>query len=70
MFKIPEFMKSKYEFVMLAAKRAEQLQMGALPRVDSSSTKVTVIAQQEVAEGKVRIFDPEQVVEDSEAEEE
>ena len=70
MFKIPEFMKSKYEFVMLAAKRAEQLQMGALPRVDSSSTKVTVVAQQEVAEGQVRIFDPEQVVEDSEAEEE
>jgi DNA-directed RNA polymerase omega subunit len=70
MFKIPEFMKSKYEFVMLAAKRAEQLQMGALPRVDSPSGKVTVIAQQEVAEGKVRIFDPEQVVEDTEAEEE
>jgi len=70
MFKIPEFMKSKYEFVMLAAKRAEQLQMGALPRVDSSSAKVTVIAQQEVAEGQVSIFDPEQVVEDSEAEEE
>jgi DNA-directed RNA polymerase subunit omega len=70
MFKIPERMKSKYEFVMLAAKRAEQLQMGALPRVDSVSTKVTVIAQQEVAEGQVSLFDPEQVVEDSEAEEE
>jgi len=70
MFKIPEFMKSKYEFVMMAAKRAEQLQMGALPRVDSPSAKVTVIAQQEVAEGQVSLFDPEQVVEDSEAEEE
>jgi len=70
MYRIPERMKSKYEFVMLAAKRAEQLQMGALPRVDPISTKVTVIAQQEVAEGQVRIFDPEQPVEDPDAEEE
>ena len=70
MYRIPERMSSKYEFVMLAAKRAEQLQMGALPRVDPVSTKVTVIAQQEVAEGMVQLFDPEQPVEDPDAEEE
>jgi DNA-directed RNA polymerase omega subunit len=70
MFRIPEDMKSKYEFVVLAAKRAEQLQMGALPRVDSPSSKATVIAQQEVAEGQVRLFDPEQVPEAVEVEEE
>jgi DNA-directed RNA polymerase omega subunit len=70
MFRIPERMKSKYEFVMLAAKRAEQLQMGALPRVDPLSSKVTVIAQQEVAEGLVQRYDPEQPVEDTDAEEE
>lgn len=57
MFKIPEDIKSKYEFVTLAAKRAEQLQTGALPRVDSPSSKVTVIAQQEVAMGLVRVVD-------------
>ena len=70
MYRIPERMKSKYEFVMLAAKRAEQLQMGALPRVDPVSNKVAVIAQQEVAEGLVQIFDPEQPAEDPDAEEE
>ena len=44
MFKLPEKLKSKYEFVTLAAKRAEQLQSGALPRVDRESNKVTVIS--------------------------
>jgi DNA-directed RNA polymerase omega subunit len=60
MYRIPEDLKSKYEFVTLAAKRAEQLQMGALPRVDARSGKVTVIAQEEVARGRVTPFDPEQ----------
>ena len=41
MFKLPENLKSKYEFVTLAAKRAEQLQTGALPRVDRDTNKVT-----------------------------
>jgi DNA-directed RNA polymerase subunit omega len=62
-FKVPENVKSKYEFVILAAKRAEQLQMGAVPRVDTGSNKVTVIAQQEVAEGKINLHDPEQEAE-------
>ncbi len=70
MFRIPENIKSKYEFVILSAKRAEQLQQGAPARVDSPSNKATVVAQQEVAEGKVQIFDPAQQVETSEAEEE
>jgi len=60
MYKIPEAVKNKYEFVTLAAKRAEQLQMGALPRCDSISDKVTVIAQEEVATGKVSAYDPDQ----------
>ena len=58
MFKIPEEVRNKYEFVTLAAKRAEQLQAGALPRVDSSSGKVTVVAQEEVAAGLIAIVDP------------
>ena len=70
MFKIPEAVKNKYEFVTLVAKRAEQLQMGALPRVDSASEKVTVIAQEEVASGKVGLYDPDQVTEELEMEEE
>ena len=32
-FKLPEDLESKYKFVTLAAKRAEQLQVGAVPKV-------------------------------------
>ncbi len=70
MFKIPENIKSKYEFVTLAAKRAEQLQMGAVPRVDLDTNKVTVLAQFEVASGAVKPLDPESDLPDEDAEEE
>ena len=70
MYKLPENIKSKYTFVTLAAKRAEQLQMGAVPRVDTLSRKVTIIAQEEVAEGLVTAVDPDQETEGLETEEE
>jgi len=70
MFKLPEKLVSKYAFVTLAAKRAEQLQTGALPRVDQDSTKVTVIAQAEVASGLVQAIDPDADGSEDEAEEE
>jgi DNA-directed RNA polymerase omega subunit len=70
MFKLPENLKSKYEFVILASKRAEQLQTGALPRVDRSTNKVTVIAQEEVASGLVRVLDPDAELSEEETEEE
>ena len=70
MYRLPENLKSKYEFVILSARRAEQLQMGALPRLDSPSSKVTVIAQQEVAEGLVKLYDPAEAEPDAEVEEE
>jgi DNA-directed RNA polymerase omega subunit len=71
MYKIPENLRSKYEFVTLAAKRAEQLQAGAVPRVAIGDTsKVTVVAQNEVAEGKVPVWDPDQQTTDTEVEEE
>lgn len=58
MYKIPENLDSKYRFVMLAALRAEQLQAGAIPRVERpASPKATVIAQQEVASGLVEEWD-------------
>ena len=59
MFKVPENIKSKYEFVTLAAKRAEQLQGGAVPRTEVDTNKVTVIAQAEVAVGLVGVYNPE-----------
>ncbi len=58
MYKIPD-LKSKFEFVTLAAKRAEQLQLGAVPRTTTDSTKVTVVAQAEVAEELVTAYDPD-----------
>jgi DNA-directed RNA polymerase omega subunit len=60
MFKLPEDLENKYRFVTLAAKRAEQLQLGALPRVEDPDRKSTVIAQEEVATGRVDIWDPEE----------
>ena len=41
-----------FEFVVLAALRAEQLQRGCTPRVEQAP-KLAVTAQQEVAERKV-----------------
>ena len=42
-----------FEFVVLSALRAAQLQRGCTPRVEQS-LKLAVTAQHEVAEGKVR----------------
>ncbi len=53
MYKLPENLESKYKFVTLASKRAEQLQTGALPKVEETDRKVTVMAQEEVARGLV-----------------
>lgn len=60
MVKLPDNTMSKYRFVMLAALRAEQLQAGAIPRIDSDTRKATVLAQEEVAAGVVDVWDPSQ----------
>jgi DNA-directed RNA polymerase subunit omega len=60
MIKVPDNTMSKYRFVMLAALRAEQLQAGAIPRIDSDTRKPTVLAQEEVAAGLVEVWDPNQ----------
>ena len=57
MYEPPQNVMSKYRFVMLAALRAEQLQAGALPRIDSHTRKATVLAQEEVAAGVVEAWD-------------
>lgn len=67
MYKLPEEIENKYRFVTLAAKRAEQLQAGALPRVETPGRKVTVVAQAEVAEGHVDEWQPEEIEHDYEA---
>ena len=60
MNKLPDNPMSKYRFVMLAALRAEQLQAGAIPRIDSDTRKATVLAQEEVAAGVVDAWDGSQ----------
>jgi DNA-directed RNA polymerase omega subunit len=62
MYKLPEDLESKYAFVSLASARAEQLQQGAVPKVeDAGQRKFTVIAQQEVAEKHVEQIDQEEL---------
>ena len=73
MYKLPENLESKYKFVTLASKRAEQLQTGAPARVDEAADrKVTVVAQAEVAQGIVDVWEPadEEVLEATDEEEE
>jgi DNA-directed RNA polymerase subunit omega len=50
---IPQNMDSKFRFILVAAKRARQLQAGAKPLIQTASKKVTSVAQQEVGAGLV-----------------
>jgi DNA-directed RNA polymerase subunit omega len=50
---LPHNVDSKFRFILVAAKRARQLQAGARPLVQTPSKKVTRIAQQEVEAGLV-----------------
>lgn len=50
---LPQNMDSKFRFILVAAKRARQLQAGAKPLIQTASKKVTRIAQQEVGSGLV-----------------
>jgi DNA-directed RNA polymerase subunit omega len=46
--------QSTYRFIIVAARRARQLQGGARPFLPSSSRKPTVIAMEEVRRGLVK----------------
>lgn len=48
MIKLPENVPSKYLFVLLAAERAKQLQMGAVPMVKTNHVKPTYRALDEL----------------------
>ncbi len=47
--------ESKFRFILVAAKRARQLQSGARPLVQTQTKKVTKVAQMEVEAGLVPI---------------
>lgn len=48
-----EHVENRFQLVMIAAKRARQLSMGAKPLVDDEDDKPTVIALREIAESLV-----------------
>ena len=45
--------RSNFGYVVMAARRARQLQNGSHPLIDSRSTKACRVAQEEIAAGKV-----------------
>jgi DNA-directed RNA polymerase subunit omega len=50
---LPQNVDSKFRFILVAAKRARQLQAGARPLIQTPTKKVTRIAQLEVEAGLV-----------------
>lgn len=56
--------QSTYRFIIVAAKRARQLQGGARPSLPTSAKKPTVIAMEEVRRGLVKYELPGQAEEE------
>jgi len=50
---LPQNIDSKFRFILIAAKRARQLQSGAKPLIQTHSKKATKTAQLEVQAGMV-----------------
>jgi DNA-directed RNA polymerase subunit omega len=52
---LPSNIDSKFSYILIAAKRARQLQSGVRPLVQSAHKKSTKIAQQEVSAGLIPV---------------
>jgi len=52
---IPQNLDSKFRFILVAARRARQLQGGAKPLIQTPTRRSTRVAQQEVGAGLVPI---------------
>ena len=52
---LPPGIDSKFRMILVAAKRARQLQAGAKPLLQTNSKKPTRIAQQEVSSGLIAL---------------
>ena len=57
--KLVDGFDSKYRYVLVAARRARQLQNGAQPVVEPHSRKACRIAEEEINAGKVKWVVPE-----------
>jgi DNA-directed RNA polymerase subunit omega len=49
---------NNFRYVVMAARRARQLQNGSQPLIDSRSNKACRVAQEEIAAGKVKAAQP------------
>ncbi|HEV2274311.1 MAG TPA: DNA-directed RNA polymerase subunit omega [Acidobacteriaceae bacterium] len=58
--KIEDGFDSNFRYVLVAARRARQLQNGSQPLVSSRSTKACRVAQDEIAAGKVKFVQPDE----------
>ncbi len=56
--KLEQGFDSSYSYVMVAARRARQLQCGSQPLVSTHSSKACRVAQEEIAAGKVGYIQP------------
>ena len=61
--------QSIYRFIIVAAKRARQLQSGARPKIQATVRKPTRIAVEETRRGLIPCMDPETAPPPSEEEE-
>jgi DNA-directed RNA polymerase subunit omega len=50
---LPQKIDSKFRYILVAARRARQLQAGARPLIQSTAKRLTRVAQQEVTAGLV-----------------
>ena len=51
---LPEGVDSRFRYVLLVAKRAEQLIQGSLPKTRSRHAKPTRVAMEEIAHNQVK----------------
>ncbi|MDX1582899.1 MAG: DNA-directed RNA polymerase subunit omega [Thermoanaerobaculia bacterium] len=65
---LPKGIESKFQYVMLVAKRAEQIIEGSMPRTRTRHSKPARIARHEIDEGLVEYRVGEDVVMEEEAE--
>ncbi len=56
MRKLMEGFDSNYRYILVAARRARQIQSGARPMVETVARKPCKIAQQEIEAGKVKFI--------------
>ena len=61
--------KNRYELVIATSKRARQISEGAEVKTDVDESSAVTLAANEIAEGKVKIIEPDEVAEENKDEE-